>query len=259
MHSNSQQKISNYFNIAPELLPHFAELLQDIWELGSSPDLVVDWVRKLNLPVATTTVLDLGCGKGAIPVTLASEFGFTVYGVDFYEPFLREARAKATEYRVDHLCQFIRNDIRTVELERESFSLVTYTAVGDIFGSIKNMVTYLRSFVKPGGYLLIDDGFLPTDAPIDYPGYETYLTYDETILALTYHGDTILREKIIPFEKIIEMDERYTNLFTKRAREVISKHPELTDAVQQFLKNEETECALIEKDVVSAVWLLHKK
>ena len=48
-----------------ELIPYLPYLLQDLWELGSSPKDMVHLISKNIITSEKTKVLDLACGKGA--------------------------------------------------------------------------------------------------------------------------------------------------------------------------------------------------
>jgi 2-polyprenyl-3-methyl-5-hydroxy-6-metoxy-1,4-benzoquinol methylase len=65
-----------------ELLPYLPYLLQDLWELGSVPMDMVELISG-NVGVSPRTkILDLACGKGAVSVRLAEEYGCSVKGID---------------------------------------------------------------------------------------------------------------------------------------------------------------------------------
>ena len=50
----------------PELFPYLPYLLQDLWEIGADPLSMLSLIRE-NIPNKKLTILDLGCGKGAVP------------------------------------------------------------------------------------------------------------------------------------------------------------------------------------------------
>ncbi|MFC1543543.1 SAM-dependent methyltransferase [Candidatus Neomarinimicrobiota bacterium] len=91
-----EKSVAENLEIDERLLPYLPELWADLWALGSFPDLIVEMLKPLGLPGAETSVLDLGCGKGAVSVTLAKELGFNVVGVDGFRPFLDEAMTLPT-------------------------------------------------------------------------------------------------------------------------------------------------------------------
>lgn len=258
MNSKAAQKYAGYFNTPPELVPFLPELLSDLWALGSSPQLVVEWLRPLNLPPNTTRVLDLGCGKGAVSVLLAKELTFRVHGVDFFEPFVIEARRKADEYNVARLCRFEVADIHKTLRTARDFDVGVYTAVGNVLGTFDECVWHLRQSVRKGGYILIDDGFRRTPGTTEFPGYEQYSSYEETLQQLTAHGDSILREKILSTDEIKAMNRQNTEWISNRVESLARSHPELAPLFQAYLEKEKQECEILETDIASAVWLLQK-
>ena len=139
--------MAEYFNVTLELLPYVPELLSDIWALGSSPELIVEMLRSLKLSSMSAQVLDLGCGKGAVAITLAKELGFRIHGVDFFEPFILEATKRSKELGLSSLCIFEQSDIRHISARTRNFDIVVYTAVGGVLGSLDKCVERLRQFI----------------------------------------------------------------------------------------------------------------
>ena len=90
MNEKDLQKYGNFFHVPPHIVKFIPELLSEIWALGSSPGLLVEWFQDLNLP-ANTKVLDLACGKGAVAISLAKTLQFKITGIDYFKPFIIEA------------------------------------------------------------------------------------------------------------------------------------------------------------------------
>ena len=102
-----------------ELIPYLPYLLQDLWELGSSPKDMVHLISKNIIISEKTKVLDLACGKGAVSIKLAKELGCQVKGIDIMKDFIENAKKKAREFKVETLCEFIVGDINQyVEVEK---------------------------------------------------------------------------------------------------------------------------------------------
>jgi len=250
--------VTEYFNEPPELMPYIPELLADLWALGSSPETVVDWLRSLELPPETTRVLDVGCGKGAVSIPLAKELKFHILGIDFFEAFVLEAKEKTKELGVESLCSFECSDMHDVLKKASNFGIVIYTGVGGVLGSSDQCVFRLRQAISSGGYIVIDDGFRLTSHEINFPGYDHYVSYEETIRQLTSQGDILLREKIFPSEDVKRENQKQIELISKRAEVLAKKHPELIDSIHNFLDREKQECEILERDVAWAMWLLQK-
>lgn len=258
MTEERRDEIAESLETTPELLPFIPELLADIWVLGSSPDHIVDLLRSLELPRDSTRVLELGCGKGAVAITVAQQLGFRVYGIDLFEPFIREARKRAGKLGVDPLCRFACSDMHDTIRKARGFDVVVYAAVGGLLGTFDECVGKLRRCARPGGYMIIDDGFLSSEEKIKRPGYEHYVSHDETLRQLTAHGDALLREIIVPTEEMQKYNKRSTELIRQAAKGLSNRHPELAEAFTEYVEGQEQECEILETRITGTIWLLKR-
>lgn len=258
MDDQQKREVAAVLGATPELLPFIPELLADLWALGSTPELIVEWLRPLDLPPTSTRVLDLGCGKGAVALRLAREFGFQVLGIDLFEPFIRDARRRAEEMGVTSLCDFTEADMRDTLREARDFNVVIYASVGGVLGRLDHCVEKLRQSIRVGGYMIIDCGFLKESSRIDRPGYEYCATHDEAIKHLTAHGDALLREVVFPTEETRAMNRNYTELIRKSAEQLARQHPETANSFFEYVERQESESEIFEKEVMGAMWLLRR-
>ena len=247
MNPKLRQMMAEAFETTVELLPYIPELLQDLWSLGSPPEPIIEMLQPLNLQ---GRALDLGCGKGALSISLAEELGLDVFGVDLCEEFLLEGHRKSD--RVNFILADVCNFVKTAR----NFDLVVMASVGPILGGLDETVQKLRQCVKPGGYMLIDDGFLKTD--IQRPGYQHSTNYAGAIQKLTSHGDLIVTERINPLGEIKEFNEECLRVITARAHELAKRQPELADQLNDYIENQKVECRILEEDFSCATWLLQK-
>ncbi len=257
MDERQQREIAQAFDATPELLPFIPELLADLWALGGSVEVIVDLLRPLGLPAETTRIVDLGCGKGAVALTLAKELGFQALGVDLFEPFAREARERAEEMGVARLCQFVCEDIRDTLLEARDYDVVIYASVG-VLGRLDECVAKLRQCVHPGGYMLIDNAFLNDSGKVESLWHEHCAAHQETLRRLTAHGDVLLHEVTIPTEDVKTLNRKYTELIRRRAEKLAKLHPESADSLYGYVEKQERESEIMETTVTSAVWLLQR-
>jgi ubiquinone/menaquinone biosynthesis C-methylase UbiE len=258
MDKSIEKSISDSLETKTAMLPFLPQLLADMWALGSSPEIVVDLLKPLNLPAANTKVLDLGCGKGAVAITLAKEFGYHSVGIDACAEFLQEAQEKAAQFKVAYLCHFDQADIREYVKNDHDFDVVCYISMGNILGNFAECVKKLRNVVRSHGYIIIDDGFLKGSEKISRTGYEYFTTYEQTIKLLTSHGDHIIKELIYTDEKTRSINLEYLQALKNRAPGLIEKHPEVKQLVTQYIRNQETECDVIEKNITGAIWLIKR-
>jgi len=258
MTDDIDQSISNSLEADKQLLGYMPFLLQDMWALGCSVEDIIAVVGSLKLTPKSTGILDLGCGKGAVCVKIASEYQFKAVGVDAMSAFLQDAVQKAEEYNVSHLCQFIERDIREYVSVKHDFVVVILASLGGIFGSIKNTVSKLRTQIRSGGYMVIDDGYLKEKMSLERKGYEHYRNYEETVSELTSFGDQLVRE-IDTSDFSRALNDKYLKLIQKRGEELIGKHPQLERKIRSYIQLQSEECEVLNSEVVGTLWVVQKK
>ena len=258
MSDRTEQSIADSLEVDKKLLPYIPFLLQDLWALGSSVDSIINVVGSLNLPHTQAKLLDLGCGKGAVSIRIASKCGLKVVGVDRMTPFLEDAQKKAMEYHVSHLCEFINKDIMDFVSVEHKFDLVVLASLGGIFGSFKNTIATLRTQIRSGGYIVIDDGYLREASSLMRKGYEHYKNHEDTIKELTAFGDVMLQE-INTTDVSLKINDEYLNSIAKRGKELIAQHPELEDNINAYIQLQAEECDVINNQIEGGLWLLQKK
>ena len=258
MDDEQKRQLAASLETTPELLPYLGELLADLWALGGNPGVVVELLRPLDLALGSTRVLDLACGKGALAIPLASELGFRIDGVDLYPSFVADAKRRAAAAGVGDRCRFEVGDLRRRLRPRKAYDVVLYASVG-VLGRQDAAVSELRRAVPPGGYLVIDDGFLAGGSPLDRAGYEIYAGYEETVRSLESHGDRILRQVRIDPRELRRTNRRDTERIRRRAEALCARHPESAGLLRAYVERQEKECAVLEAFFVSAVWLLARR
>jgi len=215
MNDNSQKSVANSLEAELKLLPYMPYLLQDLWAMGCSVDQILDLVPNLNLPAGSIKVLDLGCGKGALPVQIAAKFGFNVTGVDAMSEFLKVAEEKSYEFKISSLCNFINEDILNYVTDRHDFNIVILASLGGIFGSNKQTIEKLRRQVCSGGYLIIDDGYLKKKDSSNRKGYHHYRNYEETVKEFTSFNDDLISENSTA-ESSKKINDEYLEVIEKK-------------------------------------------
>ena len=214
--------------------------------------------RPLGSSGPATRLLDLGCGKGAIAITVASELGCRAHGVDGFQPFIDEAAKRAEDFGVAELCEFECGDMRQLVRTARDYDVVVYVANGPMLDG-KPCVDRLRQCVRSGGYIVLDDGFLPDGAAQSkLPGYEAYLPHDETVRRLTAHGDALVREVAFSAEEADAVNTGITDKIRQRAEGLAERHPEAADMLSWYVQNQERECEILRELHVPAVWLLQR-
>ncbi len=258
MRAKTKKSISDSLETKPSLLSHMPFLLQDLWALGGSLPHIISAVSALKIASPKTRVLDLGCGKGAVAIQIASKFGFYITGIDTMKPFLRDAQLKAAEYGVSHLCEFVRQDILEYVSRKHDFDMVILASLGGIFGSFRNTVTKLRRQVKSGGYMMIDDGYVKQDPLLLRKGYNHYKIHEETLEELTAFGDYLVTE-INTRDFSEKINAEYLKVIEKRGKELMKSYPELQSDLSDYIRTQVEEYAFINEYIEGALWVLQKK
>ncbi|MCL2806773.1 MAG: class I SAM-dependent methyltransferase [Coriobacteriia bacterium] len=243
-----------------ELLPFLPYLLQDFWELGSDPEVMVELIRKHVDISDTTRVLDLACGKGAVSVKIADELGVKVKGIDLTSEFVEYAKLKAQEFSVNDLCEFAIGDINEAVATETDYDCVIYGAVGlDVLGSPLEALNKLKATVKPGGYILIEEGYIPDD------GKQGDIRFNKDAYHPLQHWMDLFKEA--GFE-LLETAAGHSEgdhnsetglaAITKRANELSEMHPDKIALFKEYVRNQQDEYDDIDNNLVCVTWVLRK-
>ena len=256
--SQVEQKLAGSLTAeTTDLIPYLPYLLQDIWELGSSPSDMTRLIRENIAISGDTRVIDLGCGKGAVSIALCRELGVRAWGMDLIPEFIAEAGAKAREAGVSHLCAFQVQDINESVESCRDFDIAILGAVGDVLGNPAETLGNLKQVVRRGGYLLIDEAYLTGD-----PDDVRYQNYDYLPLS---RWEALFQE--LGLEKIAELtgedtteletvNDYNTRMIKKRAEELAEKYPEKRAIFEGYVKSQEMECEDLYDVIIGVTWLL---
>ena len=127
-----------------------------------------------------------------------------------------------------------------------------------MLGRLDECVAALRRTVRPGGFIVVDDGFVAGPGPIARPGYEHMVAHEETVRRLTSHGDRVVEERIMPVGSMREANHATNRSIRRRAESLIRRHPDRAEAVRDYVRRQEEECGVLETEVIGATWLLQR-
>ncbi|THB71362.1 MAG: class I SAM-dependent methyltransferase [Desulfovibrio sp.] len=256
---DNKKDLAEYFQVSVRLVEHLDYLLWEFTELGGMSHLIARLLQGADI-APDSRVLDLGCGKGAVGLSLLASLPGSighVTGVDAYAPFVREAQRAAQKRGLAGQCRFLQADIREYPAQDPLFDCVLYVSVGNVLGDLTGTMAALRSHVRPGGYMVVDDGYLAGDA-VDFPGYEDMAGREETLARLTAHGDELAGEVAIPAQAIAAQNKEYFSRITSRAQELAGRFPDLAHDIENFVRKEQEENTILERHVRCATWLLRR-
>ena len=249
--SSRNDEIARSLDAPPELLPYIPELLTDFWELGSDVETIVGFLASLDLARETTRVADFGCGKGAVAVTLALRLGYAVWGVDAFEPFIREAKLRALDLGVGETCTFEVRDLREAAEEARDYDAAVYASVGGVLGPLDACVGRLRRTVRPGGYMVLDEGFLRGPARPEDAAWSYLSEYEETRRRLTAHGDRLIKEHVLSDTAFRVENVLYVERIRSRVEQIIMRTPEAAEPLRAYVRAQTQASRDLERYVVS--------
>jgi cyclopropane fatty-acyl-phospholipid synthase-like methyltransferase len=108
-------------------------------------------------------VLDAGCGIGGSAVWLAENVGAEVIGVNVNPKQLKRAHRLASERGLAPSVQFQEADFSDTQLAAESFDVVWALESACYAENKPAMLQEAYRLLKPGGRLVVADGFLTSD------------------------------------------------------------------------------------------------
>jgi len=238
------------------LFPYLSYLLQDLWEIGASPDIIIDLVKKQGLLNKKSRILDLGCGKGAVLIKLVKEFGCQGLGIDALPEFIDEAKNYAKKNKVLEKCTFEIGDIRRMVDQLQGYDLVILGSIGPVFGDIKSTLQKVQSSIKNDGFIILDDGYLSGSSQLKS---SIYFNETETVNQIESAKMKIADQMVLSSDYIKKSNEKIYNYIRGRAVELMKKYPEDQSIFEAYLKSQEDENTLLEEHITCVTWLLEKK
>lgn len=109
---------------------------------------------------ASDRVVDAGCGIGGSALWIAEHIGAAVVGVNINPRQIEQARQLAKERRLDKRVQFHVADFCATRLAGESFNIAWALESACYAEDKRLLLRELWRLLKPGGRLVVADGFL---------------------------------------------------------------------------------------------------
>ena len=239
------------------LVPFLPYLLQDFWELGSNPAVMADLIAKHVKLTTDTRGLDLASGKGAVSVRIARECGVRVKGIDLIPEFVAYAQQKAREFEVSELCEFAVGDINQAVEEERGYDCVVFGAVGAVLGGPAESLEKLAATVKPGGYILIDEGYLPESGAREDVKYSSYDFFREGEWMAFFQEAGLELVETVP--GVDEESDSGMAAIIARAGELMELHPDKKAMFEGYVRSQQNEYDDLANSLVCVTWMLRKR
>jgi SAM-dependent methyltransferase len=235
------------------LFSYLPYILQDLWEIGTSTELIIELVRKHSSDYSKLSILDLGCGKGPVSIKLAKEFKCHCFGIDAFNDFIYDAQRKAKEYNVDKYCLFEAGDIRTKISELKDFDIIILGGIGPVFGNYYSTLSTLSKCLKPNGLIIIDDGYIDDNSNYSHPLIQKK---SEILKQISSANMKFIDETIVNQDELEEMDDFIFKNLKNRCNELIKKHPDKKDLFDEYIKKQEEENEILENKVICSTMVI---
>lgn len=241
-----------------DIIPYLPYLLKDFWSLGSEPEEMANLLHLHTDFNSDFQILDLACGKGAVSICLAKEFGCTVKGIDLMSEFIAEAKAKAEEFGVSGQCDFMVGDVNDAVTNEREYDLIIWGAAGDLLGSYPETLAGIARTIKSCGYILLDDCYIPS-AHQCLRFHHDYLTKEQWEHVFLENGVTVIacNEAIQEVNPSVYADD--LGNIRRRAEELIRQHPDKREMFENYVKSQQAEYEDLQDGVIPALWLLKKQ
>ncbi len=240
----------------PELKQFIPYLLQDLWEIGSSSGKILSVITKNKLHENHLRILDIGCGKGAITIPIAKELNAEVFGIDAMPEFVEDAKTKAKEYGVEKLCSFINGDAVKLINGLKDFNLALLASVGPVLGDVSQTLANLEKCLTDGGYVILDDCYLPDEAVSNYTRCPRETQFFKQISESNFSViDTVTQ---LPDETADTDNYIYTKI-EMRVNELSDKFPVKKSIFENYLAAQKKENYSLENELQCVTILLKKK
>jgi ubiquinone/menaquinone biosynthesis C-methylase UbiE len=234
-----------------DLYPFIAYLFQDLKELGTSAVDVVHILKRNGFQKGEDVrVVDLGCGKGAVSLAIAKEFGFRVLGIDALPQFIEDAKIDARQEKIDHLCSFTVGDIRKVLQTYHQFDLAILGAVGYIFGDLEKTIQRIKTCIKDDGAILMDDAYVEEDSDFTSKHYLKRSAYERILKRCKMR---IADEAVFEKEHMIASNAFIFSQIERRAKELAIQYPERKELLDDYIKRQSIENEILQEKVKCAI------
>jgi ubiquinone/menaquinone biosynthesis C-methylase UbiE len=225
-----------------EIIPFLPYILQDFWELGTPPEMVINLIQKNCKNYSNLNVLDLGCGKGATSVKLSAALKCNCYGIDGIPEFIETAKGKAKEYGVETLCRFEVGDIREKIEELDKFDVIILGATGPIYEDYCIALTTLSKYLTDEGIIIIEEAYTDDTSTFSHP----FIFPLKKLLKQFEQAEMTLIDEIVDKYSEFANSAKEMENITIRCNELKIMYPEKSSLFENYMQNQATAYEMLE-------------
>lgn len=117
---------------------------------------------------ARASVLDVGVGRAELLIRLVERYQVRALGLELDASFIQEALEQAARHIPTGKLELRACDASTFELEPDAFDLAVCLGACHVYGSIRPTLERLAHSVRPGGKVLVGDGYWKQEPAPEY-------------------------------------------------------------------------------------------
>ncbi|KMQ51320.1 putative methyltransferase [Chitinispirillum alkaliphilum] len=239
-----------------ELFTYLPYILQDIWEIGTDPDTVINLIGRHFDHYQSLRVLDLGCGKGAVSINTAKKYRCKCHGIDGIADFIRFAKQRAEEWGVDDCCTFEVGDIREAVCHLPRYDIIVLGAIGPVFGNYYTTLTTLSKNLNPNGAFIIDDAYIEDSSEFSHP---LILSLSQLKEQVDNANMRLAENSPVSKAEVVSSDNRILKNLKRRCGELAQKYPDKKSLFMNYIKKQDFESQVNATKVVCTTMVIKPK
>lgn len=188
------------------------------------------YIARLEIP-AGAAVLDIGCGCGGVLARFLSRCDATGIGVEPSPYAAGEARRRCADLMAAGRLVLVERIYEPADFDAASFELVLCIGSTHAAGGYQATLAEARRLLKPGGWLLIGEGYwrrTPPQAYLDFlqTGSDAYFTHENNGAAGIEHGFDLASSSECSFEEW----DAYEDTYAQNVESFVESNPDDPDA-----------------------------
>jgi len=234
-----------------ELEMYAPDLLEGLWELGSMPEYIISLIR-WNIEIEGARVIDLGCGKGSVLITLARRFDIKGIGIDKVPEFIEQAKGLAKKHGVSEHLVFKAGDLVKVMQEITAADIAIYRYGSKTLGELKGTIKEISKSLK-------DDGFIIIEFMITNTSENGVLTEMEMITGIDQAGYAISDRINWDRDTLKLTNKLNTNMVRANVNRLTAKYPDKKQVFEEYMERQIEKCNELERGHTRSTLLIRKK
>jgi SAM-dependent methyltransferase len=174
--------------------------------------------------------IDVGCGKGGFLLRRIERSGGSGVGIDTNPAFLAEARERQAQQAPDAAIEWIEGDASFYPAAPASFDAAICLGATHALGGFVPSLQTLQRWVKPGGRMLVGEGYWKREPDPDYLEFlgakrDEFLVHD----ANRMQGEALGMRSVTAEESSLEEWDAYENPYADAVERFAAEHPDDPD------------------------------